>query len=107
MQTEGAGFWLRVRTQLPRRGVDDILRASMASARLPTRLPQVLTQALVHHGVVHLVRQRLALAAPLAARRAGLHLSAGDSRAPLHDERGWESTHGFPEDRGDLGPLSE
>ena len=57
-QTEGAGFWLRVMTEL-----DDILVALVDGlVGFPDAITTVFPQAQVHHCVVHLVRQSLAYA---------------------------------------------
>lgn len=62
-QTEGAGFWLRVMTELKSRGVDDILVALVDGLiGFPDAITTVFPQAQVHHCVVHLVRQSLAYA---------------------------------------------
>ena len=62
-QTEGAGFWLRVMTELKSRGVDDILVALVDGLiGFPEAITTVFPQAQVHHCVVHLVRQSLAYA---------------------------------------------
>ena len=62
-QTEGAGFWLRVMTELKSRGVDDILVALVDGlVGFPDAITTVFPQAQVHHCVVHLVRQSLAYA---------------------------------------------
>jgi putative transposase len=72
-QTEGAGFWLRVMTELKSRGVEDILIALVDGLiGFPDAITTVFPQAQVHHCVVHLVRQSLAFASwkerkPLAA----------------------------------------
>jgi putative transposase len=60
-QTEGAGFWLRVMTELKSRGVEDILVALVDGlVGFPDAITTVFPQAQVHHCVVHLVRQSLA-----------------------------------------------
>ncbi len=62
-QTEGAGFWLRVMTELKSRGVDDVLVALVDGlVGFPDAITTVFPQAQVHHCVVHLVRQSLAFA---------------------------------------------
>ena len=62
-QTEGAGFWLRVMTELKSRGVDDILVALVDGlVGFPEAITTVFPQTQVHHCVVHLVRQSLAYA---------------------------------------------
>jgi len=62
-QTEGAGFWLRVMTELKSRGVDDILVALVDGlVGFPEAITTIFPQAQVHHCVVHLVRQSLAYA---------------------------------------------
>jgi transposase-like protein len=62
-QTEGAGFWLRVMTELKSRGVEDILIALVDGLiGFPEAITTVFPQAQVHHCVVHLVRQSLAYA---------------------------------------------
>ncbi len=62
-QTEGAGFWLRVMSELKARGVDDILVALVDGlVGFPDAITTVFPQAQVHHCVVHLVRQSLAYA---------------------------------------------
>jgi transposase-like protein len=62
-QTEGAGFWLRVMTELKSRGVEDILVALVDGlVGFPEAITTVFPQAQVHHCVVHLVRQSLAYA---------------------------------------------
>jgi putative transposase len=62
-QTEGAGFWLRVMTELKSRGVEDILVALVDGlVGFPDAITTVFPQAQVHHCVVHLVRQSLAFA---------------------------------------------
>ena len=62
-QTEGAGFWLRVMTELRSRGVDDILVALVDGlVGFPEAITTVFPQTQVHHCVVHLVRQSLAYA---------------------------------------------
>lgn len=60
-QTEGAGFWLRVMTELKSRGIEDILVALVDGlVGFPDAITTVFPQAQVHHCVVHLVRQSLA-----------------------------------------------
>ena len=60
-QTEGAGFWLRVMTELKSRCVEDILVALVDGlVGFPDAITTVFPQAQVHHCVVHLVRQSLA-----------------------------------------------
>ena len=60
-QTEGAGFWLRVMTELKSRGVEDVLVALVDGlVGFPDAITTVFPQAQVHHCVVHLVRQSLA-----------------------------------------------
>jgi transposase-like protein len=62
-QTEGAGFWLRVMTELKNRGVEDVLVALVDGlVGFPDAITTVFPQAQVHHCVVHLVRQSLAFA---------------------------------------------
>jgi transposase-like protein len=62
-QTEGAGFWLRVMTELRSRGVEDVLVALVDGlVGFPDAITTVFPQAQVHHCVVHLVRQSLAYA---------------------------------------------
>lgn len=62
-QTEGAGFWLRVMTELKSRGVEDVLVALVDGLiGFPEAITTVFPQAQVHHCVVHLVRQSLAYA---------------------------------------------
>ena len=62
-QTEGAGFWLRVMTELKSRGVDDVLVALVDGLiGFPEAITTVFPQAQVHHCVVHFVRQSLAYA---------------------------------------------
>jgi transposase-like protein len=59
-QTEGAGFWLRVMTELRSRGVEDILVALIDGLTgFPDAILAVFPQAQIHHCVVHLVRQSL------------------------------------------------
>ena len=59
-QTEGASFWLRVTTELKRRGVEDILIALVGGlVGFPDAITTVFPQAQVHHCVVHLVRHSL------------------------------------------------
>jgi len=60
-QTEGAGFWLRVMTELRSRGVEDVLIALVDGLTgFPDAIHAVFPQAQVHHCVVHLVRRSLA-----------------------------------------------
>jgi putative transposase len=62
-QTEGAGFWLRVMTELKNRGVEDILVALVDGlVGFPEAITAVFPQTQVHHCVVHVVRQSLAYA---------------------------------------------
>ena len=62
-QTEGAGFWLRVMTELKNRGVEDILVALVDGlVGFPDAITTVFPQTQVHHCVVHVVRQSLAYA---------------------------------------------
>jgi putative transposase len=62
-QTEGAGFWLRVMTELKSRGVEDVLIALVDGlVGFPEAITTVFPQTQVHHCVVHLVRQSLAYA---------------------------------------------
>jgi putative transposase len=62
-QTEGAGFWLRVMTELKSRGLDDILVALVDGlVGFPEAITTIFPQTQVHHCVVHLVRQSLACA---------------------------------------------
>jgi putative transposase len=59
-QTEGAGFWLRVMTELKSRGVEDILIALVDGLTgFPDAIHAVFPQAQIHHCVVHLVRRSL------------------------------------------------
>ena len=59
-QTEGAGFWLRVMTELKSRGVEDILVALIDGLTgFPDAIHAVFPQTQIHHCVVHLVRQSL------------------------------------------------
>ena len=59
-QTEGAGFWLRVMTELKSRGVEDVLIALVDGlVGFPDAITTIFPQAQVHHCVVHLVRQSL------------------------------------------------
>jgi len=62
-QTEGAGFWLRVMTELKSRGIEDVLVALVDGlVGFPDAITTVFPQTQVHHCVVHLVRQSLAYA---------------------------------------------
>jgi putative transposase len=59
-QTEGAGFWLRVMTELRSRGVEDVLIAlTDGLTGFPDAIHAVFPQTQIHHCVVHLVRQSL------------------------------------------------
>ena len=59
-QSEGAGFWLRVMTELKSRGVEDILITLIDGlVGFPDAIHAVFPQAQIHHCVVHLVRQSL------------------------------------------------
>src|SRR5262247_4174129 len=59
-QTEGAGFWLRVMTELKSRGVEDILITLVDGLiGFPDAIHAVFPQAQIHHCVVHLVRRSL------------------------------------------------
>lgn len=81
-QTEGAGFWLRVMSELKARGVEDILVALIDGlVGFPDAITTVFPQAQVHHCVVHLVRQSLAYASWKDRRAIGTALR-GIYRAP-------------------------
>jgi len=81
-QTEGAGFWLRVMTELKSRGVEDVLIALVDGlVGFPEAITTVFPQAQVHHCVVHLVRQSLAFVNWKERKAAGSALRAID-RAP-------------------------
>ena len=59
-QTEGAGFWLRVMTELRSRGVEDILITLVDGLiGFPDAIHAVFPHAQIHHCVVHLVRRSL------------------------------------------------
>jgi len=59
-QTEGAGFWLRVMTELKSRGVEDILITLIDGLTgFPDAIHAVFPQAQIQHCVVHLVRRSL------------------------------------------------
>jgi putative transposase len=59
-QTEGAGFWLRVMTELKSRGVEDILITLVDGLTgFPDAIHAVFPHAQIHHCVVHLVRRSL------------------------------------------------
>jgi transposase-like protein len=76
-QTEGAGFWLRVMTELKSRGVDDVLIALVDGlVGFPEAITTVFPQAQVHHCVVHLVRQSLAFVNWKERKAAGSALRA-------------------------------
>jgi transposase-like protein len=76
-QTEGAGFWLRVMTELKSRGVDDILIALVDGLiGFPEAITTVFPQTQVHHCVVHLVRQSLAYASWKDRKRIAGELQA-------------------------------
>jgi putative transposase len=76
-QTEGAGFWLRVMTELKSRGVEDILVALVDGlVGFPDAITTVFPQAQVHHCVVHLVRQSLAYAGWKERKTIGAALRA-------------------------------
>ena len=76
-QTEGAGFWLRVMAELKSRGVDDILIALVDGlVGFPEAITTVFPQTQVHHCVVHLVRQSLALASWKERKALGAALRA-------------------------------
>jgi transposase-like protein len=84
-QTEGAGFWLRVMSELKARGVEDILVALVDGlVGFPEAITTVFPQSQVHHCVVHLVRQRLAFASWKARKPLGAALR-GVYRAPTLD----------------------
>ena len=76
-QTEGAGFWLRVMTELKSRGVEDILIALVDGlAGFPDAIHAVFPQAQVHHCVVHLVRQSLGYVPHRERKAVALELKA-------------------------------
>ena len=76
-QTEGAGFWLRVMSELKARGVEDILVALVDGlVGFPDAITTVFPQAQVHHCVVHLVRQSLAFTSWKDRRHVGTALRA-------------------------------
>jgi len=76
-QTEGASFWLRVMTELKSRGVDDILIALVDGlVGFPEAITTVFPETQVHHCVVHLVRQSLALASWKERKALGAALRA-------------------------------
>ena len=76
-QTEGAGFWLRVMTELKNRGVEDVLVALVDGlVGFPDAITTVFPQAQVHHCVVHLVRQSLAYASGKERKGAASALRA-------------------------------
>jgi transposase-like protein len=59
-QTEGAAFWQRVMTELQGRGVRDILIAMIDGlVGFPEAIHAVFPATVIHHCVVHLVRQSL------------------------------------------------
>jgi putative transposase len=81
-QTEGAGFWLRVMTELKSRGIDDMLVALVDGLiGFPDAITTVFPQTQVHHCVVHLVRQSLAFAS-WRERKALGHALRSIYRAP-------------------------
>jgi len=81
-QTEGAGFWLRVMTELKSRGVDDILITLVDGLTgFPEAIHAVFPQAQVHHCVVHLVRRSLGYV-PYRERKAVAHDLKQIYRAP-------------------------
>ena len=86
-QTEGAGFWLRVMTELKSRGVEDILVALVDGLiGFPEVITTVFPQAQVHHCVVHLVRQSLAFASwkdrkPIAAALRAIYRAPTEAAA--------------------------
>jgi putative transposase len=60
-QTESAAFWQRVMTELQGRGVRDILIALIDGLTgFPAAIEAVFAATVIHHCVVHLVRQSLA-----------------------------------------------
>ena len=135
-QTEGAGFWLRVMTELKRRGVDDILVALVDGlVGFPDASTTVFPQAQVDHCVVHLVRQSLAYAswkerkklasafrtiyraptesaaaaalAELGIQSSRLRVPAGNSPAPLHHQRDREPAHATAQNHQIARPHSD
>ncbi len=59
-QTEGAAFWQRVMTELQGRGIRDILIAMIDGLTgFPAAIQAVFPETVIHHCVVHLVRQSL------------------------------------------------
>src|SRR6476469_553482 len=59
-QSEGAAFWQRVMTELQGRGVRDILIALIDGLTgFPAAIEAVFPETVIHHCVVHLVRQSL------------------------------------------------
>ena len=76
-QTEGAGFWLRVMTELKSRGVEDILIAlTDGLTGFPDAIHAVFPQAQIHHCVVHLVRQSLGYVPHRERKRVAAELKA-------------------------------
>src|ERR671939_373289 len=60
-QTEGAKFWLRVRTELKNRGVEDVLIAVVDGLKgFPDAITAVFPRAQVQTCIVHLLRNSLA-----------------------------------------------
>ena len=76
-QTEGAGFWLRVMTELKSRGVEDIPIALIDGlAGFPDAIHAIFPQTQVHHCVVHLVRQSLGYVPHRERKAVALELKA-------------------------------
>ncbi len=81
-QTEGAGLWLRVMTELKSRGVEDILIALIDGLTgFPDAIHAVFPQTQIHHCVVHLVRQSLGYVPHRERKAVALELK-GIYRAP-------------------------
>src|SRR5215470_11342971 len=81
-QTEGAGFWLRVMTELKSRGVEDILITLVDGlVGFPDAIHAVFPQAQIHHCVVHLIRRSLGYV-PHRERKAIAHELKQIYRAP-------------------------
>ena len=76
-QTEGAGVWLRVMTELKSRGVEDLLIALIDGLTgFPEAIHAVFPQAQIHHCVVHLVRQSLGYVPHRERKQVALDLKA-------------------------------
>jgi putative transposase len=98
-QNEGAKFWLRVRTELKNRGVEDVLIAVVDGLKgFPEAILAVFPNATVQTCIVHLLRQSLAfvaykdrkaVAAALKEVYHAVDATAGEAALAAFEESPW------------------